>query len=107
MIRLLAAILLLSGLAAAQEKKGTRYAFLVAVSKYDEDSGLKPLPFTVTDVEGFTEALLAAGYDAKNVRGMSGRSRLTVTRSWAVDRNQSHSGRLVGGPFRGREPGAQ
>lgn len=59
MNRLLAAVLVLPGLALAQEKKGTQYAFLVAVSKYDADSGLKPLPFTVKDVEGFKDALLA------------------------------------------------
>ncbi len=46
----------------------TKYAFIVAVSHYDEQNGLKPLPFTVKDVEGFRDSLLASGYEAKNIR---------------------------------------
>ncbi len=69
MCRLLAALLLLPTVTLAQGKKGTQYAFIVAVSKYDEaTTGLKPLPFTIKDVTGFRDALLATGYEAKNIR---------------------------------------
>ena len=68
MCRLLAVLLLLPSLALAQDKAGTKYAFIVAVSKYGKVSGLKPLPFTVKDVEGYRDALLATGYEAKNIR---------------------------------------
>ncbi len=69
MCRLLAVLLVLPSLALAQGKAGTQYAFLVAVSKYDETTtGLKALPFTVKDVEGFRDALLATGYKAENIR---------------------------------------
>ena len=46
----------------------TKYAFIVAVSKYDEQKGLRGLPYTVSDVEKFRDALLATGYEAKNIR---------------------------------------
>ena len=69
MCRLLVVLLLLPVAALAQPKKGTQYAFIVAVSKYDEaTTGLKPLPFTIKDVTGFRDALLATGYEAKNIR---------------------------------------
>ncbi len=55
-----------SALAPAAET-GQKYAVLIAVSDYQEASGLKPLPFTVKDVEGFRGALLATGYQPANV----------------------------------------
>jgi TPR repeat protein len=67
MSRILVVMLLLPVTAFAQEK-GTKYAFIVAVSKYDEANGLKPLPFTVRDVEGFRDALILSGYEPKNIR---------------------------------------
>lgn len=67
MFRILAILLVLPAVGLAQDKKGTKYAFLVAVSKYDEQNGLRPLPFAVRDVESFREALLLSGYEAKNI----------------------------------------
>ncbi len=52
----------------AQDAKGTKFAFIVAVSKYGKLSGFDPLPHAVKDVEGYRDALLATGYEARNIR---------------------------------------
>jgi formylglycine-generating enzyme required for sulfatase activity len=48
-------------------KNGTQYAFLVGCSGYDK-AELRPLPYTVNDVEDFKKALLATGFEEENVK---------------------------------------
>ncbi len=67
MRRFVAVLLMLPGLAAAQEKKGVQYAFLVGCSGYAETK-LSPLPFTVNDVEQFRQALLETGFEADHIK---------------------------------------
>jgi tetratricopeptide (TPR) repeat protein len=52
--------------AAAQPKQGTNYAFLVACSEYREGQ-FKRLPYAYPETEDFRQALLATGFDDKNV----------------------------------------
>ena len=47
--------------------EGTRYAFLVACSDYDEDH-LKKLPFTVKEMAEFRDVLLATGVAPNNIK---------------------------------------
>ncbi len=60
MCRLLAVLLLLPAAGVAQDKKGTQYAFLVGCSGYAETQ-LKPLPYTVNDVEALRQVFLEMG----------------------------------------------
>lgn len=48
-------------------KKGTAYAFLVACTGYDKNE-LRPLPYSVKEMEEFRDALVAGGYDPDNVK---------------------------------------
>jgi formylglycine-generating enzyme required for sulfatase activity len=63
---LLVAVAIPLVLARADPGKGTQYAFLVGCSGYKK-TDLKPLPYTVNDVEGFREALLATGFKDENI----------------------------------------
>ncbi len=67
MIRSLVVTLLLPLAAVAQEKKGTQYAFLVGCSGYSETQ-LKPLPYTVNDIDQFRQALLETGFEADHIK---------------------------------------
>ncbi len=69
MCRLLAVFLFLPLAAVAQEKKGTQYAFLVGCSGYSETQ-LKPLPYTVNDIDQFRQALLETGFEADHIKTM-------------------------------------
>ncbi len=62
---LLASLSLLPGQPA--KKKGTQYALLVAGSGYNE-AHLKPLPFTINDIEEFKKVLLATGFEEENIK---------------------------------------
>ena len=69
MCRCLAILLLLPVAVIAQEAKGTQYAFLVGCAGYAEKQ-LRPLPYTVNDVEQFRQALLETGFEADHVKSL-------------------------------------
>ena len=51
----------------AQQPRGTTYAFLVGCSGYNR-SELKTLPYTINDVSGFADSLLATGVASENIK---------------------------------------
>ncbi len=59
--------LFVTPLSAQSKRKGTQYAFLVACSGYDKTE-LKPLPYTVNDVEEFKKVLLESGFESSNIK---------------------------------------
>jgi formylglycine-generating enzyme required for sulfatase activity len=54
-------------LAQSKTSRGAQYAFLVACSGYDRTE-LRELPFTINDIEGFRDALVATGFDPENIK---------------------------------------
>lgn len=51
----------------AQSVSGSSYAFLVACSEY-ERTELKPLPYTINDIEEFRKVLQDAGFDPDHIK---------------------------------------
>jgi hypothetical protein len=52
---------------AARERRGDRYALLIAVRDYHKVSGLRPLAYTQNDVNTMADILRHAGYRPENV----------------------------------------
>src|SRR5688500_194299 len=46
--------------------RGVKYALLVGCSEYDKTQ-LRPLPYTINDIEGFKSSLLTSGFEADNI----------------------------------------
>jgi len=55
-----------AALAQGTSGKGHSYAFLVACSDYNKNE-LKPLPFTINDIEEFRKVLLESGFEADSI----------------------------------------